>query len=98
MEEIMLKFIRFFYSFVLFFSLFFSTSFAGSRALTTGWNLVSLPVSGSTDVASTISGLNVGKIWTYDGAWLKHVPGETNTGSGRFANFEPRRQILFCCS
>ncbi|MBT3786685.1 hypothetical protein HOF92_17045, partial [bacterium] len=91
----MRKLIQFFYSIVFLFGLFMTTSFAGSRALTSGWNLVSLPVSGSTDVANTISGLNVGKIWTYDGAWLKHVPGETNTGNTRFANFEPNRGYWF---
>ena len=84
----MSKFIRFFYAFFFFAGLFLSTSFAGSRDLSAGWNLVSIPVSGSTDVLSTISGLNVGKIWTYDGEWLKYVPGETNTGTGRFSAFE----------
>ncbi|PCJ18440.1 MAG: hypothetical protein COB02_11135 [Candidatus Cloacimonadota bacterium] len=61
-----------------------------TRALAKGWNLVSIPVNTDKVVSDILDDTfrgKLSKIWTYNGAWEKYVPGETNTGTGRFNTF-----------
>ena len=54
-----------------------------TRDLSSGWNLVSIPVGSDTDATTFLDNAltggtaNITKIWTYDGGWKQYQPGVT---------------------
>ncbi|MBW7874574.1 MAG: hypothetical protein H3C47_01145, partial [Candidatus Cloacimonetes bacterium] len=78
-----------------------SMSFADTRQLAQGWNLVSVPISQPTAVGTWLAGKNlttVTKIWTYDGGWKSWVPGQTEESGSLFSSFTVNRGYWFLLS
>lgn len=79
-----------------------SSSWAATitRNLTSGWNLVSIPVMVNTNVLTYLStaGLNaanVRKIWTYNGGWKQWNSEVTEASSSTFVEFSPNQGYWF---
>ena len=75
---------------------------ANQRALTDGWNLVSVPVNQATNVPTYLSSAlasgdvgRVTKIWTYNGGWKQWNSTITVESESEFVNFSPNQGYWF---
>ena len=81
-----------------------SVSFSATitRDLSSGWNLVSVPVADSSNAVADVIGADltskITKIWTYDGGWKSWSGADTVAADDTFVSFSPNQGYWFLLS